>query len=333
MAWVKRVMAVVLSTKPARAFFLYQESQGPKLADGVTYRVLFSAFAGVFLGFAIAGVWLAGNPDAMDALVAAVDSIVPGLVGPDGLIDQSELVQPLGLGLAGIAASIGLAGTAIGAIGSLRAAMRRIGDRRDDPTFFLWLILRDLGLAIGFGLALVLAAALTVLSTAALSVVFDWLGIGTKSDLYDGTVRGISILLTFAIDTAVIAVMFRALSGLRPNARSLWSGAIIGGIGLTVLQVLSGLFVGGADKNPLLASFASIIALLLWLNFSAQVILLATAYIVVGIDEEKDRVSARYGASTLALRNLRRSERRAADAVAQLEDAREAVDKERKASS
>ena len=32
------------------------------LADSVTYRTLFSVFAGVLLGFSIAGLVLAGNP-------------------------------------------------------------------------------------------------------------------------------------------------------------------------------------------------------------------------------------------------------------------------------
>ena len=59
-----------------------------------------------------------------------------------------------------------------------------------------------------------------------------------------------------------------------------WPGAFYGAIGLTVLQQLSSLFVGGAASNPLLASFASLIALLLWFNLSAQVILIAGAYII-----------------------------------------------------
>ena len=60
-ARVTRIVQWVLSTKPARAFLLYQEQHGAMLADSITYRTLFSVFAGVYLGFAIAGIWLAGN--------------------------------------------------------------------------------------------------------------------------------------------------------------------------------------------------------------------------------------------------------------------------------
>jgi membrane protein len=325
----KRVTARVLATKPARAVLLYTEHHGPMLADSVTYRTLFSVFAGLFLGFAIGGIWLSGNAGAMDALVTTIGTAIPGLVGEDGIISTDDLIQPLTFSIAGTLALIGLIGAAIGAIGSLRKAFRDLGDQGDQQTFFVWVILRDLALAIGFGLALAVAAAVTFFSTTALETLFEWLGISTRDPIYDVSTRVVSILVIFAIDTLVIAGMFRALSGLRPSARSLWTGALLGGIGLTGLQVLSSLFVGGASNNPLLASFGSLIALLLWFNFSAQVILIAAAYIITGVDEEHDRIHARHGAPTFEMRRLQRAERRATDAAAELSAAREAVERER----
>ncbi|PWC04425.1 YihY/virulence factor BrkB family protein [Agromyces badenianii] len=328
-AFGKRATAWALTRKPVRAFLLYLEHHGPVLADSVTYRVLFSVFAGVFLGFAVAGTWLAGNPDALDALVETVGAAIPGLVGEDGLISPDDVVQPLTLSIAGIVGLVGLVGAAIGAIGSLRVAFRAIGDQPDDQTFFLWVLLRDLLLAIGFGAALAAAAAVTFLSTTALGTLFSWFGISTHDPVFDAATRFVSIAVIFVIDTLVIAVMFRLLSGMRPRSRSLWTGAVIGGVGLTVLQLLSSLFVGGASNNPLLASFGSLIALLIWLNLSSQVILIAAAYIVTGVDEERDRVHALHGAPTLAIRRMQHAERRAADATAELVTAREAVERER----
>jgi membrane protein len=325
----KRATTWALERKPVRALLLYQERHGPMLADSVTYRTLFSVFAGVFLGFAVTGMWLSGRPDLIDALVETLDTAIPGLVGEDGLLEADSLVQPLTLSIAGIVALVALLAAAIGAIGSLRTAFRALADQPDDQTFFLWLLLRDLLLAIAFGASLAAAAAVTFFSTSALETLFDWLGVPARNPLYDGTTRTVSILVIFAIDTLVIAGMFRLLSGLRPSARSLWTGALIGGVGLTVLQLLSSLFVGGATNNPLLASFGSLIALLLWFNFSAQVILIAGAYIITGVDEEHDRVSARHGAPTIAMRRLRRAERRATTAATELAEARAVVERER----
>ena len=96
-----------------------------------------------------------------------------------------------------------------------------------------------------------------------------------------------------------------------------------------MLQQLSSLFVGGAAANPLLASFASLIALLLWFNLSAQVILIAGAYIITSVDEEQDRVRARFGASTFAQRRVRRAEEAVRLATEELTHARAEEEKER----
>jgi membrane protein len=325
---VKHIVAWVLSTKPARAFLLYQERHGAMLADSVTYRTLFSVFAGVFLGFAVAGLWLAGNREAMDALVQTVDTAIPGLIGEDALIDPDDLVQPLTFSIAGIIAIVGLVGAAIGAVASLSTAYRELAGLPNPTTFFLWVLLRNLAIAIGFGLLLGAAAAVTFAGTSALGAVFDWAGIGERSPLADIGTRTVTILVTLVIDTVAVAGLFRLLSGLKPSARTLWVGAVLGGVGLTVLQVLSGLFIGGASSNPLLASVGSIVALLIWFNFSAQVILLAGAYIITGVDEAQDRVGERYGARSMALRRLKRAERRAHEAAAEVQAAKEAVEQE-----
>ncbi|MET4159467.1 YhjD/YihY/BrkB family envelope integrity protein [Agromyces sp. PvR057] len=289
MARVNALIAWAMALKPVRAYLRYMKVHGPALSDSVTYRTLFSVFAGVFLGFAIAGIWLDGNPQAMDALVETVEQAIPGLIGEGALIDPDDLVQPVTLSIAGALALIGLVTAMIGAIGSMRVAIRRIGGQPDPQRFFVWTMLRDLLLAIGFGALLVGAAAITLFSTAALDLLFGWIGLSRSAESYVFLTGAVAVLVIFVIDTVVVAGMFLVLSGMRPSAGTLWVGALIGGAGLTVLQELSGLFVGGATSNPLLASFGSLIALLLWLNLSSQVILIASAYIITGVEDRRER--------------------------------------------
>ncbi len=299
------------------------------LADSVTYRTLFSVFAGVFIGFSFAALWLAGNPDGLAALVRSVDSVIPGLVGPGGLIDVDKIEAPAGFTVAGILGSIGLLGAAIGAVGSLRSALRQIADVTTEDTLIVWVLLRNLALAIGIGVALAAAAAVTFLATAGLTVVRDWLGISADSWISGILTWLISTVVVLALDTAVVAVAFAVLSGLRVRRATLLRGALLGGIGLVALQQLSGLFVGGAGSNPLLVTFAALIALLLWLNLSSQVILLAGAYVTVGHEEDEDRVRAKYAATTLVQFRVQRAERAVQAAVGELDAAREADAKER----
>lgn len=328
---VQRATAWALRRTLVRGFLLYAEHRGAQLADSVTYRTLFSIFAAVLLGFSLAALWLAGNPAAWDALIAAVNSAVPGLVGNDdnAVIKVSEIEVPAGFTIAGVVSLVGLVGAAIGAIGSLRNALRILADKVGADAFFLLVMLRNLLLAIAIGGLLVVSAVATFLTTASIGTVTGWLGLPEGSPLVQIATYLVSVVIVFVLDTVVVVLMFVTLSGVRPPARVLWSGAALGGFGLLVLQQLSGLFVGGASSNPLLATFATLIALLLWINLSVQVILIASAVIITMTRESEDRVRARYGAATFIQRRVQRAEDAVAVAVAELDDARVAAEKER----
>ncbi|MDZ4044360.1 MAG: YihY/virulence factor BrkB family protein, partial [Rhodoglobus sp.] len=302
------LIAWALARRPVRAALLYSERRGPMLADSVTYRALFSVFAGVLLGFSIAALWLAGNPAALQAIIDAVEAAVPGLIGEEGVIDPDALRAPASFSIAGIISLIALVGAALSAIGSLRTAVRILAGTLQDDILWIWVILRNLALALGIGLAFVVSAGLTFVGQLGVTWIADILGLPSDSPAVTWGVRLLSLLVVFALDTALIIGVFRVLSGVRPAARSLWPGALLGAFGLLVLQELSGLFVGGATSNPLLASFATLLALLIWLNFSAQVMLFACAYIVTAEEEASDRVHARYAATTFPQRRLQRAE-------------------------
>lgn len=324
--WLPRTIAVVtawaLERKIVRAALLYQEKRAPVLADGITYRALFSIFAALLLGFSVAGLWLSGNPAAWQALIETVDYAIPGLIGEGGIVDPDTIRAPVGLSIAGVLSLIGLVGAAIGAIGSLRTALRLIGDTTADDMAFPWVLLRDLGLAIGIGAAFALSAGLTFAARLGINEFEEWTG-------YGGGAWGaplISLLIVLALNVSLVAALFWVLSGVRASARALWGGALLGGVGLLVLQELSSLFVGGASANPLLASFASLIALLLWVNLSVQVILYAACYICTGVEDETDRVHARFSARSFPERRIRRAEKAVAVAAAELRAARDAAE-------
>lgn len=319
------LIAWALARRPVRAALLYIERRGPMLADSVTYRALFSVFAGVLLGFSIAALWLAGNPVAWQAIIDAVQSAVPGLIGEDGVIKTEDLRAPASLSIAGIISLVALVGAALGAIGSLRAAVRVLAGTLQDDILWIWVILRNLALAIGIGLAFVASAFLTFAGQLGIVWITGLLGLPEDSPVAAWTVRLVSLLVVFALDAVIIIGVFLLLSGVRPSARSLWSGALLGALGLLALQELSSLFVGGATSNPLLASFASLLALLIWLNFSAQVMLFACAYIVTAEEESTDRVHARYAATTFPERRLQRAEVEVRIATAELRAAQKAA--------
>ena len=317
---IAKLIAKALHLRITRAYLRYSENHGPNLADSITYRALFSVFAAVLLGFSLAALWLGGNPDAMSALMQSLDRFIPGI---GGLIDTDKIEAPAGFTVAGIAALVGLVLAAISAIASLRTALLTLSDQVYDSTVLVRAYVRNILVALGFGGLLLLAAALSVLASIGVDAVTSWFGISLGAA---GSVvtRVIGIAVVLLIDTLAVALVFRTLSGVKAPRKALWQGALLGGVGLTILQELSGLFVRGATSNPLLATFAALIALLLWFNLSAQVILIASSFIIVSADESHDRIRERYGASSLAQRRRLRAEDRVRVAVAELRSAQEA---------
>lgn len=283
---VKALVELVKQTRPVRVWLHFSERRGSILAQGLSFQALFAVFAAVWVGFATAGLVLRGNAGLADAFFDLIATSAPGLIewnGAEGIIDPAALLEVQLLGITGVIAAGALAFTALAWLDSARGAVRALFDLPAPRTNFFLLKLRDVGLGIAFGLALIVSAALTVFSTEALGAVLGWLGSG--SDSLVGTVLGRSagLLIMLAIDAATLAVLFRVLSGLVIPLRRLLIGALLGGIGLGVLKVLGTVLLGAASRNPLLASFAVLIGLLIWFNLVCTVILLSASWIAVGL--------------------------------------------------
>lgn len=323
---VARMVARALRSRAVRAYLRYSEHRGSQLADSITYRALFSLFAAVLLGFSLAALWLGRNPDAMRALGEALDRAVPGL---SDLVDPTRIDAPTGFTIAGAVSVIGLVGAAIGAIGSLRTAFRMLADEMHDDGSFIAVLLRNLVVAVAFGALVIVSAVLGAVGPAGIATAMSWIGVGEGTPAVSWLTRAFSLCVMLVIDAAAIALVFHLLSGVRAPARALWVGSLLGGAGLTALQALSGLVVRGASANPLFGAFAALVALLIWVNLSSQVILLAGSYIVTAAAEAHDRVREVHGASTLAQHRRRRAEDRLHAATRELRAAREAERAER----
>lgn len=284
-ALVERVMR----TRPARVFLHYSETGGPLFASGLAFQALFAIFAALFVFFAVFGFAVRDSPALQDSLLELLTRSVPGLIGrdddDDALVSIKTLLDSSILGWTGTIAATGLLWTALNFLGSLRQAVRILFSLPGPTTFFLLLKLKDAGLALVFGVVLIVSAGLSVFSTSFVGVALDFLGIGSDSALGRIAGVGVGLLIMLALDTATLAGCFRILSGIPVPWKNLWVGALMGGVALGALKVLGTQLLGGASRNPLLASFAVLIGLLIWFNLVCQVILIAASWISIGMSD------------------------------------------------
>jgi membrane protein len=278
---------------PVRVWLHFLDQNGLILAAGVSYQALFAVFAAVYVGFSIAGIWLVGRPETLASLVEIVNTAVPGLIGDDGILSVDELVSAGSLGTGfltwtGVIAAGGLVWTAIGWITFSRMSVRAVLGLEKDKRNYFFMKARDLLVALVLGASLLVAAALSVASTEALDWIFGLFGVSTASAGYTLLARGSGFLIIFVINTLVLVTLFRFLSRAAIRWRRLWGGSLLGGAALLVLQLGSSLLAGGATRNPLLATFAVFIGLLLFFRLTSIVTLAAAAWIAVGAADREE---------------------------------------------
>jgi membrane protein len=285
---LRRIIARVKAFKPVRVWTHYGSRRGPILAAGLAFQAIFSVFAGLWAVFSVAGLVIGANPDLRDALFDVIGTSVPGLIdrGAGGAIDPDDLRASSGLGWLGVLALGVSLFTALAWLSSARDAVRDIAELAAPPNNFFVLRLKDLGLAVAFGLALIVSAALSLGSTTLLAWVLDGIGVDERSVVATVLARVLGLAVAFALDVVVLAALYRVLAGVPIPARPLWKGAILGAVALGVLKVLGSALLGGATSNPLITSFAVIAGLLIWFNFTCQVIMLGAAWVVVSARDD-----------------------------------------------
>ncbi|WP_234407318.1 YihY/virulence factor BrkB family protein [Microterricola viridarii] len=289
---VQRVNALTQKTLalfPVRVWRHFLARNGFLLAAGMSYQALFAAFAAVYVVFSVAGLWLVSHPSTLHALENLINTYIPGLIGQEGqagAISSSELTglasdSTFLLSSTGVIAAAGLIWTAIGWVTYSRISVRTVFGLAKDTRSYVLLKARDFVAALAFGATLLLASTLTVVSTAALSWLFKVFGLPVDSFWYNLAGSSVGLLLVLIINAGVLAAMFRFLSGAAVEWRRLWGGSLLGSVALTVMQVLGSTLIGGVTKNPLLATFAVFVGLLLWFRLTSIVTLVAAAWIAV----------------------------------------------------
>jgi membrane protein len=280
-AWVQKLFLV-------RVFQYYSNAQGPLLASGLAYQAIFAVFAALWVGFSVAGLIVAGNHALQQPIIDAVSGAVPGLIqdsSGNGAIDPKVLLNAGVFGWTGAIALVGVLVTALGWLASARTAIRVIFRLPQLKTNFFILKAKDFVVGLGFAIALIVSAALSAGGSAATGLLLNLIGIGSGSVI--GTTFGkiITIGVAFLLDAAVLGALFRVLSGVQLPWRRLRGGAIVGAAVLGALKVLGGSLLGVSKNNPLLASFAVILGLLIFFNFVCQIILISASWIAVAMSD------------------------------------------------
>jgi membrane protein len=297
--------------RPVRVVLLYIERRGPLMAAGLAYRLFFAIAALLVVAFAALGIVVAGDENLRELSVDALDRAVPGLIDVEengaGVVTPTRLFDATsGLGWAIVVSSAVMLVTSLAWIGGMRQAMRGIFALQPVPVPPVVLWLKDLGTLAVLGVIMLVTTALGVIATNTLGALLAVLNLTAVSQLLTQT-AGFAVMIL--LDILVAVVLFRSASAIEMPRPVLLQGAVIAGLGTTLLRTFSAQILGNFGNNPLLLSFAVLLALFIWFFLLSQVYLLATAWCAVGTADAEVRAEREHHAKagTLKQRSRRRS--------------------------
>lgn len=248
------------------------------LAGGVSYAALFSLFAALTVGVTVIMVVLDNNPKVRDTAIRAIADAVPGIldVGEGGLVDPASLQMSTALNPTTIISAAIAIWAARAMVMALRRSLRSVAGINfvENPVKQAG---RDIAALTILGLSIMVTSALVVAAQAFGNTVLGWLGV-------EGRIAGFLILasayvITFLVDFGLFIYLFRFLAGIRPPRHDLLLGAGLGAAGSGILRVVGTALIG-APENPLLASAAALVTILLLVNIIVRMTLYVTAFMV-----------------------------------------------------
>lgn len=276
--------------RPYRTFDRFSDVGGNIVSAGIAYQALFATFAALWLGFGIFGIFLRERPALQEATVEYINTLVPGLISSgaaQGAVSLNLLLSTRTLDWTSVLAALALLWVAVSWFTGTRRAVRLIFRLPRSYSTAVRMKVRDALLAIAFGIAILLSAALSVVGTQLLHGLFIRFGVTEPQWLLAGVTNVTALLAMVVFDTLVLMAIVRVLAGISVDRVNLIIGTAMGAIVLAIIKVLGSALLGGATSNPLLASFAILIGLLIWFNLIARVVLLTAAWVATGVSPEE----------------------------------------------
>ncbi|QPK80884.1 YihY/virulence factor BrkB family protein [Schaalia sp. ZJ405] len=268
------------ATRLARALTRYNQRNGTLLTGGMALTALTSLTAALTVAITIFMLVLGDNEQLRTAFFETIDSAVPNLLKtpttPDGLVDPHALIMSNAVSVTGIVALAIMAWSAIGVVGQLGNSIRAmfsIGITPGNPV--IKILMNALG-ALGLGVGLIASAGLGIL----VSFAGDWLLglVGLAGSGFSAVIlRILTEVISFGVYFFVTWLLIRVVSRVRvPKHDLYWGLAIIALISIVLRNL--GTSVVGAVSGPLLATAATLITLVLWLNLQVRVVLTGCAW-------------------------------------------------------
>jgi membrane protein len=255
----------------------------PRLGASLAYYTLFALAPILVVAIAIGGLVFGS-----EAVRGEIVGQIQGLLGRQGAEAVQAMLEGASRPSASIAATVvGIITFFLGATGAfleLQTALNAIWhvEPKTDGSYWRVLVMQRV---ISFGLVVALGFLLltSLLVSAALAAVRRYMG-----NAFPGEVvlwEALNVLVSLAVITLLFAMIYKVLPDVKLAWRDVWVGALVTAGLFTIGKLLIGLYLGTAGVGSTYGAAGSVIVILVWVYYSAQIILLGAEFTRSYVDE------------------------------------------------
>jgi membrane protein len=245
------------------------------LGAALAFYTLFSIAPILVIAMAVAGSVFGPNV----AETQVLDQM-RGLLGDAGAkAVQSLLASAHQSGLKGIAAAIGVVTLLIGAtsvFGELQKTLDYIWKSPEKSSVAWWRILRSRILSVGLILGVGFLLMVSLLVSAALSALGAWFQ--TFLVQWSVILPALDLVLSLGLSTVLFAMIYKFVPREDIAWGDVWIGGLVTACLFTVGKQLIGLYLGRSSLSSAYGAAGSVMVLLLWIYYSAQIFLLGAEF-------------------------------------------------------
>jgi membrane protein len=254
--------------------------QAPSKGAALAYYSMFSIAPLLYLIISIAG--LVFGPEAVRGMVFAQIASLMGHNGAEAIEEMLAHVSEPKTGTWATALSVAVllfgASTVFGQLQTALDTIWRVpeAEKKREQESGLWTFIRSRLLTFGMVLGLAFLVTVSLLLSSGLSALGKWWA------PFFGRWEAVAHLADIVVNFGVLSVVFAAIYKLMPRAhiqwRDVWVGALVTVALFVIGKFLIGLYLGKSDVGSSFGAFGSLVIVMVWIYYSAQIFLLGAEF-------------------------------------------------------
>jgi len=245
----------------------WTEDYAPSMGAALSYYTLFSIAPLLFIVIAVAGLVFGA-----EAARGEIFGQLAGLIGAEGAKAVEGLLQAADRPTQGtVATIIGVVTLLLGAMtvfGELQNALDRIWRapaRKQSKSW--WNLLRTRLLSFGMILGIAFLLTVSLILSAAISALGKWWGAA------EIIAHLLEVVLSFGLTTVLFALIYKFIPRVHVAWHDVWIGAGVTAMLFAIGKLLIGLYLGKSSIGSAFGAAGSLVVLMVWVYYSAQIFL------------------------------------------------------------